>query len=63
RKGSPAIASAKITTSARRFRQRGIYRQALLNQLLKGMYYAKLNPKQMNWLYERKSQINVGYDD
>ncbi|MEO1792299.1 MAG: glycosyltransferase [Cyanobacteria bacterium J06629_19] len=59
----PAIAPSSVITSARRFRQRGIYRQAALNQLLKVMYYAKLDPKRMNWLYERKSQINVGYDD
>ena len=59
--GKPAIASGKIITSARRFRSRGIYRQALINQLLKVMYHAKLDPKQLNWLYERKSQINVSY--
>ncbi|MEL6601693.1 MAG: glycosyltransferase [Cyanobacteria bacterium J06614_10] len=59
--GKPAIAPAQVTTSARRFKSRGIYRQALLNQLLKLMYYANLNPKRLNWLYERKSQINVDY--
>lgn len=61
--GKPAIAPVKVTTSARRFRQRGIYRQALLNQLLKVMYYAHLDPKRLNWLYESKSQINVAYSE
>ncbi|MGB3668698.1 MAG: glycosyltransferase [Phormidesmis sp.] len=61
KKGKAAIAPGKITTSARRFSQRGLYRQALLNQLLKLMYYAKLDPRRLNWLYESKSQINVGY--
>lgn len=61
--GKPAIAPSQVTTSARRFQQRGIYRQALLNQLLKVMYHAKLDPQRLNWLYERKSQINVGYSD
>ncbi|MEM9088543.1 MAG: glycosyltransferase [Cyanobacteria bacterium P01_F01_bin.53] len=59
--GMPAIAPGKAVTSARRFKARGIYRQALLNQALKVMYHAKLDPRRMNWLYERKSQINVGY--
>ncbi|MGB3293250.1 MAG: glycosyltransferase [Phormidesmis sp.] len=59
--GKPVIASGKIVTSARRFRDRGIYRQALLNQLLKLMYHTQLDPKKLNWLYESKSQINVGY--
>jgi len=59
--GKPVIAPGQVVTSARRFQQRGLYRQALLNQLLKLMYFAHLDPKQLNWLYERKSQINVGY--
>ena len=59
--GSAAIASGKVTTSARRFRDRGIYRQALVNQMLKLMYHAKLDPQRLNWLYEGKSQINVSY--
>lgn len=59
--GKPAIAAGKVVTSGRRFRDRGIYRQALLNQLLKAMYHANLDPQRLNWLYERKSQINVGY--
>ena len=61
--GRPAIASGKVVTSARRFRDRGIYRQALLNQLLKLMYLTKQDPKKLNWLYERKSQINVSYSE
>ena len=59
--GAPAIVTGKVVTSARRFRDRGLYKQAVLNQLLKVMYYANLNPQRLNWLYERKSQINVGY--
>ncbi len=60
--GKPAIAAGQVITSARRFQQRGVYQQALLNQLLKVMYYARLDPKRLNWLYERKSQINVAFD-
>ncbi|MFK8184850.1 MAG: glycosyltransferase [Phormidesmis sp.] len=60
-KGAPAIATGKVITSARRFRDRGIYRQAILNQLLKFMYLTRQDPKKLNWLYESKSQINVSY--
>ncbi len=61
--GKPAIASGIVTTSARRFQSRGIYRQALLNQLLKLMYLTHQDPQKLNWLYERKSQINVAYSE
>ena len=60
--GPPHMAPGTIVTSARRFRERGIYRHAVLNQILKLMYYAKLDPKKMNRLYEGKSQINVSYN-
>ncbi|MEM9906166.1 MAG: glycosyltransferase [Cyanobacteria bacterium P01_D01_bin.44] len=59
--GKPAIAPGTVITSARRFRERGIYKHALLNQLLKLMYHANLDPKYLNRLYEHKSQINVAY--
>ena len=59
--GRPAIAPGKVITSARRFRSRGVYQQALLNQLLKLMYLTRQDPKTLNWLYENKSQINVSY--
>jgi glycosyltransferase involved in cell wall biosynthesis len=57
----PVLAAGRVITSARRFRERGVCRHACLNQLLKLMYHARLNPKHLNWLYERKSQINVAY--
>ena len=63
RYGAPRLLPGKVTTSARRFRDRGIYRQALLNQVLKAMYHTGLDPGWMNHLYERQSQINVSYSD
>ena len=63
RLGPPHIAPGTVVTSARRFRERGIYKHAALNQLLKLMYHARLDPKEMNWLYEGKSQINVRYSE
>ncbi|MBE9078645.1 glycosyltransferase family 2 protein [Romeria aff. gracilis LEGE 07310] len=62
-KGRPQLTDSYVTTSARRFRDRGIYQQALLNQLLKAMYHANLDPKRLNRLYEHRSQINVDYSD
>jgi glycosyltransferase involved in cell wall biosynthesis len=58
----PALAAGKVVTSARRFRERGIYRHAFLNQALKVMYHSRLDPKYLNWLYEKRAQINVGYE-
>lgn len=61
--GAPMMLSGRVITSARRYRHRGIYRQALLNQMLKAMYHLKLDPRWMNRLYERQVQINVTYTD
>ena len=59
--GPPHLLPGRVTTSARRFRDRGVYQQALLNQGLKLMYHSGLDPQWMNRLYERRSQINVTY--
>jgi hypothetical protein len=59
--GAPVVLPGTVVTSARRYRSRGVYRQALLNQALKVLYYLKADPKQMNHLYEKRTQINVAY--
>lgn len=61
--GCPVILPASIVTSARRYRNRGVYQQALLNQMLKLMYHLRLDPRWMNRLYEQRTQINVTYSD
>jgi glycosyltransferase involved in cell wall biosynthesis len=61
--GRPCLLPGTVVTSARRFRQRGVYRQAWINQQLKLMYHAGASPEAMNRLYERRSQINVTYGD
>ena len=58
----PALTQGKVITSARRFHQRGIYRHAMLNQLLKICYHFNIDPKMLNRLYEQKASINVKYD-
>ena len=58
----PVLAQGKVITSARRFHQRGIYRHAMLNQLLKICYYFRIDPRWLNRLYEQKASINVKYD-
>ena len=57
----PQIVNAKIVTSARRFRDRGVVKHAILNQVLKLYYHLGMNPQHLNRLYEQKSQINVRY--
>jgi hypothetical protein len=60
--GMPSLVSGYATTSARRFRQRGVYQQAMLNQMLKVGYHLRLDPQSMNKLYEQKVAINSNYD-
>ena len=59
----PLLAQGKVVTSARRFHQRGIYRHAMLNQLLKICYHFNIDPRSLNRLYEQKASINVKYGD
>lgn len=60
--GMPSLVSGCAITSARRFRQRGVYQQAMLNQMLKVGYHLGLDPQSMNKLYEQKVAINSNYD-
>ncbi len=57
----PLLAQGKVITSARRFHQRGIYRHAMLNQVLKMCYHFNIDPNWLNRLYEQKASINVKY--
>ncbi|MEA5476306.1 glycosyltransferase [Pseudanabaena galeata UHCC 0370] len=59
----PVMVQGKVITSARRFHQRGIYRHAMLNQLLKMCYHFNIDPSWLNRLYEQKASINVKYDE
>lgn len=49
------------TTSAIRFQQRGLWRQALLNQSLKWAYYLKTSDQKMNEQYEKDLELNTQY--
>ena len=57
----PMLVEGKVITSARRFRQRGIYRHAALNQILKLCYLLNIDPKYLNRLYEKNYSINTKY--
>ena len=48
-------------TSATRFSTNGIWKQALLNQVLKWKYYFKFNHKEMNKSYEKNTKLNSDY--
>ena len=63
RLSKPVLAEGQVITSARRFRQRGIYQHALLNQVLKVCYHLNIDPRSLNRLYEQKTSINVKYGD
>jgi glycosyltransferase involved in cell wall biosynthesis len=59
----PLFCDGMVVTSARRFRQRGIYGQALLNQVLKLFYHLGVDDRKLNRIYEQKTQINVAYQN
>lgn len=50
------------TTSAIRFRNNGVFRQALLNQFLKVAYWLKTSPTKMNRYYEKGLGLNKRSD-
>ena len=58
RHSSPVRRPEHATTSAIRFVQNGIYRQALMNQFLKIGYVLKISHKTMNRLYEKGLGLN-----
>ena len=57
----PLLLQDTITTSARRFIKRGIWKQAFLNQYLKIMFYIWRWDKTINKIYEEKEWFNVNY--
>ena len=58
RHSNPVRCPEHSTTSAIRFVQNGIYRQALMNQFLKIGYLLKISHKTMNRLYEKGLGLN-----
>jgi hypothetical protein len=54
----PVILEQETITSAIRFVNNGIFKQALLNQYLKIAYYRKVSDKKMNKIYENKLNLN-----
>ncbi|MEA5509202.1 TIGR04283 family arsenosugar biosynthesis glycosyltransferase [Crocosphaera sp. UHCC 0190] len=54
KRGKIAIASAKVTTSSRRWQKLGIWKTALINQLIIIGYYLGVSPHQLARLYGRK---------
>ena len=48
-------------TSARRFKQRGMYKHAFLNQIIKIMFLLGFDKEKINLIYEGKNPFNVKY--
>ena len=59
--GFPLRLPQRSTTSAVRFAQNGVVRQALLNQLLKVSYAVGIDTTRLNRLYERNVSLNSRY--
>lgn len=61
--GKPKVLSYKVTTSAIRFKTNGIFKQAIMNQLLKIKYYKGADNIEMNKIYEKDLELNAHYED
>ncbi len=55
---APILLPFRSTTSALRFTKNGVWRQAMLNQIMKIGFYLKASPEQMNKIYERGLNLN-----
>tara|TARA_R110002072_G_scaffold64203_2_gene159304 strand:- start:148304 stop:149044 length:741 start_codon:yes stop_codon:yes gene_type:complete len=51
------------TTSSVRFKRNGLYRQILLNQILKVLFLLGLSDKRMNKLYEKGLELNSKFSN
>ncbi len=54
----PLLLPAIVLTSAVRFLDRGIYKHFLLNQWIKCLYALKVDSQRINYLYERRVNLN-----
>ncbi len=59
KKGKTVILPQKIKTSPVRFLKRGLFKQSLLNQLLKIGFSIGISPNKLNQWYEGKDPYNV----
>lgn len=57
----PILLPFKSQTSAIRFNTNGIFKQVILNQILKIRFYLKANHRDMNKSYEKKTALNSKY--
>lgn len=60
-KYKPVLLPKYSLTSTIRFERKGIWKQAILNQLMKIAYLLKLSDKKMNKLYEKELELNSSY--
>lgn len=58
---APVRLKTSSTTSSIRFKQNGLYKQALMNQFLKIGYKVKMDRKLMNKIYEKGLNLNQKY--
>jgi glycosyltransferase involved in cell wall biosynthesis len=60
--GRPVILPFQSLTSAIRFKNNGIIKQALKNQYLKVLYHLNISHQKMNKIYENKTALNAHYE-
>lgn len=60
--GPPKLVPFKSTTSSVRFIQNGMFKQGIMNQLLKVGFILGTDHKKMNMVYEKKISLNTDYE-
>lgn len=61
--GKPKILPFESLTSSVRFKKNGVFKQVLINQLLKIQFHLGKDHRSMNKLYERNTSLNTERDD
>jgi hypothetical protein len=61
--GKPQILKSISLTSAIRFKTNGVFKQAILNQYMKYLFYKNSDHENMNKIYEKKTKLNSNYKE
>lgn len=59
KRGKVILLPEKVISSAARYRQRGVFKQMMMNQVMKIGFHFGVSPKKLNLLYEGKKPFNV----
>lgn len=59
----PILLPASSTTSSIRFKKNGLFKQILLNQIAKILFFAGVHPDKIDKLYEKNLSLNFSYKE